>query len=129
MEEWKIISTLPSDRSSECISGFVEYPGGSKGILVSGGSGEASTIFLNLATMEWEQKANLPFDIYRPEIVPYGKSILIFGGTSDGQNLDLDTIYYYDPEVDEWQLKSHMKSEIYYFPVFLVPDDYANCPA
>ena len=128
-EKWKVIARLPllQPRYEECISGFVEYPDGNRGILVSGGYRETSTIFLNLATLEWESKADLPFDISRHEDVPYGKSVLVFGGSSDNIDEDLDTIYFYDPEVDEWQLKGNMKYPKYHFPAFLVPDDYANC--
>ena len=79
--------------------------------------------------LNWEAKADLPFDIYSAESVPYNNSILVFGGRSNNlnDNKALDTIYYYDPETDEWLLKGHMKNERYYFPAFLVPDSYANC--
>ena len=94
--------------------------------MVAGGTYDDSTIFLDLQTLEWEEKAPLPKDIRHTSTLPYKNSVLAFGGYSyDGGYLD--TIYYYNPDVDEWQLFSHMQNENGYFPLFYVPDSYANC--
>ena len=127
-ETWSVIATLPDYRRYKCIAGIVEYPDGTRGIMVSGGQNDQTSIFLNLETLEWEDKAALPYDISRVSTLPYNNSILAFGGYSnDVEGHYLDTIYFYNPEVDEWQLLSHMKTERDYFPVFYVPDSYANC--
>jgi len=125
-ETWSVIATLPEYRPYQCIAGIVEYPDGTRGIMVSGGYGDPTSIFLNLETLEWEDKAPLPYDIYEVSTLPYGNSILAFGGYSYTA-YNLDTIYYYNPEVDEWQLLSHMNKKRHLFPVLFVPDSYANC--
>ena len=94
---------------------------------MSGGIQDQTSIFLNLETLEWEDKAPLPYDIYGVSTLPYGNSILAFGGYSNDEGKYFDTIYFYNPEVDEWQLFSHMNTERDRFPVFYVPDSYANC--
>ena len=126
-ETWSIIATLPGSRIYKCIAGIVEYPDGTRGIMVSGGYKDQTSIFLNLETLEWEDKAALPYDIYHVSTLPNNNSILAFGGYIYDVGEILDTIYYYNPEVDEWQLFSHMNNERIDFPVFFVPDSYANC--
>merc|ERR1712226_389074 len=127
-ETWSVIATLPENRDLTCIAGIVEYPDGTRGIMVSGGLYHLTSIFLNLETLEWEDKAALRYDIYSVSTLPYGNSILAFGGSSHYLDIDLDTIYYYDPEADEWLLFGRMNYErTDNFPVFYVPDSYANC--
>ena len=93
---------------------------------MSGGQGYQSSIFLDLDTLEWANKADLPVDIFSASTLPYDNSILAFGGYSLSLGA-LDTIYYYNPDVDEWQLFSHMNDKRNSFPVFYVPDSYGNC--
>merc|ERR1711860_30805 len=127
-ETWSVLATLPAYRNYKCIAGIVEYPDGTRGIMVSGGYGDPTSIFLNLETLVWMDKAPLPYDIYSVSTLPYGNSILAFGGESvDLVFSYLDTIYYYNPEVDEWQLFSHIYKSTPLSTVFYVPDSYANC--
>ena len=127
-ETWSILSSLPSARSSQICSGLVEYPDGTTGILFTCGRSEPASDFLNLDTLLWESKAPLPHDIFLAESVPYKNSFLIAGGESvELITYGLDTIYYYSPEDDEWQLLGRMKYGRNRSPSFLIPDWYANC--
>ena len=109
-------------------AGLVEYPNGATGVLVAGGRMYLNSSFLNLETLQWEQKKSLPHDICDGQSIPYGKSFLIAGGgTYNPIHYYLDTIYYYNPEKDDWELQGTMNDEQVLSPIFLVPDWYAKC--
>ena len=92
---------------------------------MAGGDLETSSEFLNLDTLIWEPKQSLPFDIELGASVPFKDSFLIVGGDSGDY---LDTIYYYNPNTDQWELMEQMlKYEREYLAAFMVPDSYANC--
>ena len=111
-----------------CQAGLVTYPDGTKGIIAAGGYyTEKSVDFLDLDTLIWEPRPRMPINIYIGVSVPYQDSFLIVGGySSDGPNY-LDTIYYYNPMTDEFELLGQMMDERETFAAFLVPDYYANC--
>ena len=126
--EWSSLPSIPTGRQ-DCEAGFVTYPDGSSGIMVAGGnanSNEVSVEFLNLDTLIWEPKQSLPVDIAWGASVPYKDSFLIVGGKSDLYSY-LDTISYYNPTLDEWELVGQMDYEREYVAAFMVPDSYANC--
>ncbi len=126
LQVWSSLPSMPTARSW-CQAGFVTYRNGDKGILVAGGDSSDTVDFLNLDTLIWEPKQNLPFDIYRGASVPFQDGFLIVGGESDSQGY-LDTIYYYNPTLDQWDLlDQRMKDKRETFTAFLVPDYYANC--
>ena len=55
-------------------------------------------------------------------------SFLVVGGESvELMTYGLDTVYYYSPEEDEWQLLARMEYERNRSPSFLVPEWYADC--
>ncbi len=112
----------------DCQAGLVTYPDGKKGILVAGGDYDSSSYFLDLETLTWERKASLPTDIHLGASVPFENSFLIVGGISDDIHEYLNTIFYYNPNLDQWELLSaFMHYERGRFAAFLVPDSYANC--
>ena len=124
---WSTLPPLPLPRA-DCQAGFVTYPDRSKGILVAGGEGQTKVEFLNLDTLTWEPKQYLPVDIHKGASVPYKDSFLMVGGYSSDVGETLDTIYYYDPNLDQWDLlEQKMKMRRKYFAAFLVSDQYANC--
>ena len=120
-EDWTPLPPLPQPKSE-----LVTYPDGSKGILVTGGLNDPSTFFLNLDTLIWEPKANLPFDLMSAPSVPYKDSFLIPGGNSSSELMD--TILFYNTEFDQWEvLDQRLNVARDRFPAFLVPDEIANC--
>ena len=85
-----------------------------------------SSVFLDLETLTWEPKANLPREIKEGTSVPYQDSFLIVGGWS--VNRALNSIYYYNPSLDEWELLDQRMDFIREnFAAFTVPDSFANC--
>ena len=110
-----------------CQAGFVTYPNGVRGILVTGSNGEVSSEFLDLDTLLWEPKASLPFDVRMATPVPYRDSFLNVGGRSFVLGY-LDTILYYDPMQDLWVvLDERMEFGRESFAAFMVEDQYAGC--
>ena len=117
---------MPTARE-KCQAGLVTYPNGDKGILVAGGYyQETSSEFLNLDTLIWEPKQSLPYDIAYGASVPFRDSFLIVGGDSSVDG-GLDTLYYYNPEIDRWELIKTMNYERRDLAAFMVPDSFANC--
>ena len=111
-----------------CQAGLVTYPDGTQGILVGGDyNGVTSVEFLNLETLVWEPRQNLPIDVYGGASVPYQDSFLVVGGYQYNSDEFLDTIYYYNPNVDQWDLIANMEYSREFSTAFLVPDSYANC--
>ena len=132
-QSWSPLPSMPIARS-RCHAGFVTYPNGDKGILVAGGvegegtDGLTSTDFLNLETLIWVPKQSLPFDIRYGASVPFQDSFLIVGGFSIGELEGyLQTVYYYDPNLDQWILIERMDFARERFTAFMVPDSFANC--
>ncbi len=125
--EW---SQLPSmtrirDRSQ---AGLITDQNGNKGILAAGGDEVSSVEYLDLQTLIWEPRANLPYDISDGASVPYQDSFLIVGGFSSNSGIYLDSIQYYNPNLDRWEmLPQSLGIERNYPTAFLVPDSYANC--
>ncbi len=112
-----------------CQAGLITYPDGTQGIIVAGGYyDEKSVDFLNLDTLIWEPRPEMPINIHEGMSVPYKDSFLIVGGYSTQVRSDhLDTIYYYNPMSDEFELLGHMMDKRETFAAFMVPDHYANC--
>lgn len=111
-------------------AGYVRYPDGSHGIMVTGGTlGVKNSDFLDLDTLLWIPKASLDDDIGYGASVPFRDSFLIVGGIRVfAANNYLNTIYYYNPDSDTWiQLEKNMLRQRYKFAAFMVSDDYANC--
>ena len=124
---WSTLPPLPMPRE-DCLAGFVIYPDGSRGILVAGDEYARKVEFLDLDTLTWEPKQYLPIDINKGVSVPYKDSFLIVGGFSSDVSEYLDTVYYYNPTLDQWELMNQrMTRGREYFAAFLVPDYYAGC--
>ena len=114
-------------RREICQAGLVTYPNGDQGILVAGGRySETSVEFLNLDTQTWEPKQSLPYDIYYGSLVPFQDSFLIVGGYSNEMGY-LDTVFYYNPALDQWDVIKTMDYERTLFAAYMVPDSFANC--
>lgn len=112
----------------ECQAGLVQYPDGSKGILVSGGLGRTTSEFLDLQTLTWLPKADLPIDIMDGASVGYGDSFIIVGGYYYSGFTDIDEIHYYNAELDVWEeMYQKLDYETSELTSFTVPDEYANC--
>ncbi len=123
---WSQLPSVPFSRK-HCQAGLVTYPNGDKGILVGGGDlGQRSVEFLNLDTLIWEPKQSLPYDIGFGASVPFQNSFLIVGGDAQFRGY-LDTVFYYNPDLDEWELIKTMDYTRRVFAGFMVPDLYANC--
>ena len=107
-------------------AGVVTYPDGTKGILAAGGLGINSAEFLNLDSMTWEPKKNLPTNISHGRSVPYKESFLIVSGlTSNGYH---DSIYYFDPVTDDWDLLPQtVNTGTGIFEAYLIPDYFEDC--
>ena len=128
---WSSLPSMPTTRSY-CQAGFVTYPNGNKGILIAGGqdslsNGISTVDFLNLDSLIWEPKTQLPHDIFFGASVPFQESFLIVGGFSLDSVDNLDTIYFYDPSLDDWTLLGRMDNENTRLTAFMVPDTFANC--
>ena len=112
-------------RKSE--AGYVIYPNGDNGILVAGGESETSSEFYNLQTGLWTPKASLPVDFFYSSSVPYQDSFLIVGGRSYSFGDDLDTIFKYNADLDQWdQFQQTLRYARYDFAAFLVPDSFCQ---
>ena len=123
---WSLLPLMQRARGS-CFAGLVTYPDGSKGILAAGGYDIISTEFLNLDTMTWEYKKDLPIPNGYGRSVPYKESFLIVTGwnTADGY---LNTIYYYNPAADNWDmLPRTVNTGGAFFEAYLLPPDYEDC--
>ncbi len=84
--------------------------------------------FFNLQTLTWKSKQSMPSDIAFGASVPFEDSFLIVGGYSYATAQELDTIYYYNPNTNEWELLSqHLKEMRRKFTAFMVPDTFGNC--
>lgn len=84
--------------------------------------------FLNLENLIWIPQQSLPYDIHYGASVPYGDSFLIVGGYSNGQFSYLDTIFYFNPETEIFELFDQTLSEPKdQMAAFLVPDNFALC--
>ena len=123
---WSSLPPMPTSRR-EFQAGLVTFPNGDKGILAVGGENVKSVEFLNLDTLIWEPKQGLPYDIYWGSSVQFQDSLLVVGGNSFEMEKHLDTVYYYDPKSDRWDLVGMMDFERRSFAAFLVPDSFANC--
>ena len=125
---WTSLPPLIEEKEN-CQAGLVIDQNGKKGILVAGGEGQASSEFLDLETLIWEPRANLPYQISNGGSVPYQNSFLIVGGYSTLlPDPFLNTIYYYNPDDDQWeQLPYTLEDRKDYPTAFMVPDDFANC--
>ena len=124
-QTWSELPKTPGGKRL-CQAGYVTYPDGKQGILAAGGS-SVTAHFLDLDTLIWEPKQSLPIPIYIGASVPYQDSFLIVGGHIAGEGSDLDTIYYYNPSTDNWDLIGTMTVGRREFAAFLVPDSFANC--
>ena len=78
-------------------------------------------------TLVGQLKQSLPVDITFSASVPYKDSFIIVGGNSDFTRGNLDTIYYYNPSLDDWELLGRMRYERSQATAFMVPDSFANC--
>ena len=108
-----------------CQAGLIINADDSRGILVAGGyNSETTAEYLNLDTLLWEPRASLPQDVHYGASVPYQDSFLIVGGNTGST---LETIYYYNPTFDRWDLLYEMNLGRENLAAFLVPDSYANC--
>ncbi len=122
---WSSLPPIPIVKSGSH-AGFVTFPNGANGVLISGG-GDSSSYFLDLDTLIWQPKSSLPLAIYIGASVPYLDSFLIVGGHIDGQTSDLNTIYYYNPSVDDWEVIGTMSIGRRALTAFMVPESFANC--
>ena len=88
---WSQLPSIPTarDRSQ---AGLVTYPNGAKGVLVAGGTGTTSVEFLNLETLIWEPKANLPKEIHFHVLVNVNNTHMVILG---GQDMT-DQVYIHD---------------------------------
>ena len=128
---WSSLPQMSTIRDN-CQAGLITNPDGSQGILVAGGAHVTQVEYLDLETLVWEPRSDLPFDIDSGCSVPFQTSFLIVGGYSidggSGYSGYLDTIFFYDPNVDQWQiLDQTLATEKDSFTAFMVPDYFANC--
>lgn len=73
-------------------------------------------------------KSSLPFDIRNGQSVPWKDSFLIVGGYSYDKGDYLDSILYYNPQTDAWDLMNQrMKKTRQRFTAFSVPKDFGSC--
>ncbi len=104
------------------------YPDGSQGILYAAGGVSTESFFLNLRTLTWEPKAEVPFPVANGVSVPFLDSFLIVGGYDYNEHEYLYSILYYNPALDQWdtldQSTQYAHSKC---AAFLVPDSFANC--
>lgn len=125
--EFESLPSIPTPRRM-CQAGLIYYPNGNKGILVAGGEDEISTEFLDLDTLTWSAKEDLPIDVHLGASVPYQNGLLIAGGWIASSSVATNNMIFFDPELDSWQvLTVTMNGSRNSFPAFIVPDAYANC--
>ena len=124
---WSQLPPMPTARD-RTQAGLVTYPNGDEGILVAGGTSTTSSEFLNLETLVWEPKANLPKQIHLAASVPYLDSFLIVGGAKNFNEEFYDSIFYYNPSNNDWDL---LEQTLMFgrdqLAAFLVPDSFNPC--
>lgn len=104
---WSEKSEIPSLRNNPAIVTLDSL------IYVIGGAGSDTDIWSNIATVEcynvktdtWEQKSDLPYDLFKPAAVVVNNQILVFGGvtTLNGESVCTDKALLYKAETDEWE--------------------------
>lgn len=106
-DTWSEKSETPSLRNNPAIVTLDSL------IYVIGGAGSDTDIWANIATVEcyntktdsWEQKANLPYVLFKPAAVVVNNQILVLGGTTtvNGEGVCTDKVLLYKAETDEWK--------------------------
>ena len=114
---------------------MVEYPDGSKKVIVTGGLSSGVQIVdteeLDLANpTQWTTGSPLPKALDRGSTVQFRKSFLLVGGytKNDGFNFYSDLIYEYNLDLDVWNTRNErLKIGRDHTAAFLVPDSVVNC--
>ena len=111
------------------LGGLVTYPDGTRGILATGGRFQYATEFLDLDTLKWEYKKALPVNVAYAGVVNYKEGLLLVGGHTDSHSPNaLDTLYYYNPATDDWDLLSQsLDGGKWHLQAYLVPDSFITC--
>ena len=123
---WSSLPNLPRPRENTQ-AGFVQYPDHTSKLVVAGGDETPSTDILDMDTMTWRPGPRLPFEILSAASVPFKEGFLIVGGYGGLQDTYLNSIFYFDPSREEWDLMYNMTSARYLPAAFLIPDWFANC--
>lgn len=70
----------------------------------------------------------MPHDIAQGMSVPFEDTFLIVGGNSIFAGTELDTIWQFDPSIQQYVKRSEKLSEGKYdSAAFMIPDDYIVC--
>jgi hypothetical protein len=104
---WSEKSEIPSLRNNPAIVTLDSL------IYVIGGAGSDTDIWNNIATVEcyntktdtWEQKADLPYVLFKPAAVVVKSQILVLGGITTVNDLGVctDKVLLYNAGTDEWK--------------------------
>ena len=104
-DQWSSLESKPipvTDVSAAVIAGKIYVPGG---LVPSGEVSDALEIYSPIEGT-WQRGADLPVGISAYTLVAYEGNLYIFGGW-DGSEY-LNSVYQYDPELDQWNAKSPM---------------------
>ncbi len=94
--------------------------------LIGGYNYKTSSEFLNTKT--WEPKPDLPISIEVGASVQFQDSFLIVGGYDKTTSRYLDSIYYFNPVKDDWDLlEQKLDSRLADVIAFMVPDHAVDC--
>ena len=82
-ESWTELP-IPADYTGHCSAGLVSYSDGREGIIVTGRYPDYRASFLDLATLEREEKAaTLERDPSDAAVVPFRESFIMAGGNGE----------------------------------------------
>lgn len=121
-EKWNRLPDIPV-YNDFFQAGFVQYPNGTRQLVVAGGLHTSFSYGLDLDTLQWTTLPLLPQPISLGASVPYGDSFLIVGGFIQGGAEK--TVYTFDPQLEDWiLLPQKLQIGREQTAAFLVPDTF-----
>lgn len=86
-----------------------------------------TTEIYDLDTGLWTPGPDMPKAINYGESVQYSNGFLIVGGFSATDGADLDSVYYFNPDTETFDLMATMSAARNRATAFLVPDSLVSC--
>ena len=108
--------------------GLAEKSDGTKLLVVAGGIEEERTEVYNFAEESWKIHNSYLF-VVKAQVLPYGRSFLIFGGSNDTK------VIHFRPDTEGWGALLNEEPEFVQmkfarvaFAAIEIPESYAHCP-
>ena len=102
-----------------------------KSIVAAGGYKDDTTVIFDFDSGFWRPGPKLEHDVYFAVSVPYKESFIIAGGMSSFLgDVELNTIYYFEPIFEEWTLLDTFSSPRRNFAAFFLDESFVQlaCP-